>query len=289
VAAAILGYIPMEFTVSTRTITGADLALASGDVGKVAQFYDTNGVAYSSTILSVTSPTECVLYESDELPTSSIQIYDLELVGDGETPSTIADYAIVTLAEVKAYLGDSSTTNDILLQSWINDVSQNIEDETGQTFKVRTFSDEIYDGNGLNYMNTVHAPVYGPKTTLDWSADVLYRVDPVDPWQAVETEKAYIYVKTDEPFKVCLYRQTFPRGPQTVKLSYQAGYAVIPADIKRLAIEKVAMMWNESKKGNDRLGKSHVSVNIAGGSDATTYIDMQKRWSDVITQYRRAL
>lgn len=280
----------MIYTALTRAISECtEIVFTSGDVAKVSVFYDVpTGNAYFGTVASVPSSSSVVLAVGSDLPVSNLTIENITLLTPDADISP-ASNALVSLAEVKAYLGETGTTRDNMLQGWINDVSDNIEGDTNRIFKSKIVSDEIYDGTGTNRLYLVNAPVLGPKTSGDWSPDILTRVDPSQAWTAIEDTKAFIYTRPTEPYYIELYRQLFPRGVQNVKVSYTCGYSVIPPEIKRIAKEMVAMLWNNSKNGRDSLGKSHVSVNMAGATDSQTFEDMQPKWDSVISQFRRAL
>lgn len=291
---AALAYVPSTvpvcaFAAAGRVLTSTAEPFVQTDQGRVAQFYGADdGVLYFGTVSAFVSAGTVVLDYGVNLPQTDLAVVDIALF-DADAVITVSPSALVSLADVKAYLGADTVANDAIIQGWINDISTNIEDETNTVFAPRVVTDEIRDGNGASAIDTLLAPVLGPKTADDWSADLWCRTDPMSDWEKIEDVKQYVFVRKDEPYRIGLYRSRFPYGTQNIRISYTAGMAVIPADIKFMCIERVVMLWNESKQGNDWLGKNSVSVNRAGATDSTSYRDMQERWRNVITQYRRAL
>lgn len=71
----------MTYTSTNRTITDSTTSLSASDVGKIAQFWDGDGLSYCATISSVPSSTSAVLANDGTLPASTITIYDLTTVG----------------------------------------------------------------------------------------------------------------------------------------------------------------------------------------------------------------
>ena len=206
----------------------------------------------------------------------------------GATPPVPDEGAnvIETLANVKVHLGigSSDTAKDAVLQKWINECSGWIESFCNCKFAVQDIVGELLDGDGTQLIYP-RWNIYG-FYSADWSDDFKYKNDPTDAaWAKIETVKENILFNPRDPQKFRLYA-CLPVGWNNVRISYKAGMSPIPSDVIMVLVDMVQMRWNESKQGNDWLGKSADA--LSGGSSANkTYKDMKPEWYQVLAKYRR--
>jgi len=73
--------------------------------------------------------------------------------------TTIDTYALTSLAQVKAYMGITSTANDATLTRLINSVSAAIETYCDRQFVSRAYTLERQDGNGQNIIYVKNYPI----------------------------------------------------------------------------------------------------------------------------------
>lgn len=204
--------------------------------------------------------------------------------------------AIVTLAEVKTQMKveNSNTALDTELEGYINDVSSAIELYTKRKIVSQSISDELHDGDGSMFLYPRYYPIQqlsteSSPTDAQKLASLQYRDTPDSSWTDIETDIDHIFLTTgddsDRPY-IELYDTFFPVGRRNIKISYKAGYTTVPADLKRIALEMVQMIWNEAKRGNDWLGQGNINASQSGNNYSTTLINLDKRWKSVLDRYR---
>ena len=184
----------------------------------------------------------------------------------------MADGDLTTLDNVKAWLPDMAqvTTSDALLARLITAASQAVCVYTGRAgFGVQDYS-ELYDGRARPWLM-------------------------LRQWPAVEVTSVYVScsftpaaVTLEPPVagggaqRLSLADGCFPRGVSNVTVSYQAGYATVPADVEQAVIELVG----ERFRARDRIG---LSAKTLGGQETTAFAT--KAFNDTIAAllapYRR--
>lgn len=188
--------------------------------------------------------------------------------------------ALVSTTSMSNYLGiPSGGTEETQVDMLINAAGQWAIHYTDLNTIVRTTSlTEYYDGDNSRTLLTLGHPinavtslwidvnrVYGSDTLIDPANYAVY-----NNWGMIKT----IY-------------DVFIRWPQSVKLTYDVGYATIPSDIQSAMMELVRF-WYERGTG-DRVGMKSLSVM----QTTTTYetdipssvkavLDEYKRWSGVV-------
>jgi hypothetical protein len=197
--------------------------------------------------------------------------------------------AIVTLAQLREYVGKSPSdiAADAVMEAAVNGVSDMIERYTRRAFALRTVTDEVYNGDGSEHLVLRSVPVVSLKTPD--LADLQWRTQPTEPWENVETNVAYIVIDPEHPYRITLWREFFPRGIQTVKASYKAGYASVPAEVQMVALEAAAIKLKESGKGDGRLGRTSVSNTTGGVNTTDSFSDLLDRHKAVLGRYRWVL
>ena len=145
--------------------------------------------------------------------------------------------AIITLSDVYEFLSVSGSDDDTLYQNLIDRKTMEFENWCGlDSFYVYDYT-EYYDGEGDSYLFVKNFPinsideiasdsdwVWGTDTVID-SSD--YRL----------VEKNYI-----------AYKSYFNPGLQNIKITYNAGYSVIPLDLKEALVEEVTRVYHRRKE-----------------------------------------
>jgi hypothetical protein len=199
----------------------------------------------------------------------------------------VAAYAIPSLAEVKSYLKIGDTTSDTILEVWIDRVSHGIEKYCQRKFAVQSITSEIHDGMGDErlYVNFWPVTQLSTETTPNAAqklAALQFRDTPDDAWEDIEDDVDHIFLNADRPY-IELYDRFFPLGRQNIRISYKAGFTVIPGEVWQVALEMVAEMWNNSKQsGQDRLGRSTRSM----GQFTDSFRSLRPEWKEVLERYR---
>jgi len=236
-------------------------------------------------------------YREDETSILDTYTTDVDIAGIliayNTTEASVYNDAldIVTLAQVKDYMGVTDTTNDAMFAVWITMLSQMIENILMQPVQPIT-TEEILDGDGssklfLNKGRIVDL-VADPGTAskldslecrdsalVDWERIIedtgLYYLDPKSSW-CIELLDNYV----------------FPKGQKNIRVYYSAGFSPLPADIVKVVLEMMQVMWDESKAGKQpRLGMTSKNRSGAGSGLGDSFLDMNPRWKLTLDRYKR--
>lgn len=137
----------------------------------------------------------------------------------------LLDYALTTRARVKTFLGITSTDDDTLLDSLINVVTNFIENYCDRRFKLTTYTDEVYDGNGSQQMLLKQYPVVAFTQLGERDS-----VDNQSSWTAIDSEDYFVNLVTGI---IDYINGLFRRLPRHYRATYQAGYDVDVSDIAK--------------------------------------------------------
>lgn len=207
----------------------------------------------------------------------------------------VSAYAIVTLAELKDFIGIASTdtTLDSSLEKYIDTTSLEIEKELGRKVVVQSVTNEILNGNGSDIIYPKYGPIYQLSTATTPTDQnkldaVQYRLTVDGSWTDIEDDVDHILVDADWDY-IKLYEQTFPSGDLNIRLNYKAGYSPVPGELWRVALEMAAYLYYNSAKGGARFGIQSKSDSGGNSTFSTTYRDMRKEWNIVLDRYRKPL
>ncbi len=143
---------------------------------------------------------------------------------------------LVTLAEMKTYLGLSVTTYDAFLTEQINIISAAIEGYTGRklnsTAYVQKFYADEYDRT-KKYLETFQYPLI----TVTYVKEAGVTVD------SSEYRVQLPWGRITKPFV------NFFANCEDVEISYTAGYATIPLEIKSVVYSLVEEKYNRKLSG----------------------------------------
>lgn len=146
---------------------------------------------------------------------------------------TLADNALTTIEAVKSYLKNDSTYDDARIEMLINACSSAIENYCRRNFKVATYTDEEYDGNNNRYISLYNYPIV--------SVDSVSINDSVIPQEEYIVKKkigvlARKYNNTVTGITYNRYVPIWVKGDCNIKVTYTAGYDVIPPDLEQACI-----------------------------------------------------
>lgn len=153
---------------------------------------------------------------------------------------------LTSIDAVKSHLGISKADADAVLTALVKQCSAQIENYIGRRIESNSWS-EAKTGNGRPTMMLAQGPIVAI-TSLGIG---------------LETLSPSEYYISESGLSVCLRNRVFTRG-SGVYISYQAGYAAVPADIELACIEAVALAFNR---------RNHIDVSsksIAG--ETVSYI-----------------
>jgi hypothetical protein len=177
---------------------------------------------------------------------------------------------LISLADVKAYLGgDLQSNDDAVLCRLIAAASTFFITACGRPILAESFS-ETYDGKGNGRLYLRQTPVIAVQSlTIDGIA-VEQAASPGLPGWRLNGNV------------ILLFGHWFNRSLANVAVTYTAGYATLPADIVEAVAELVGLRY----RGRDRLGKMSESM---GGMATTSYAqkDVSPFIASVIARYSR--
>ena len=198
---------------------------------------------------------------------------------------------IVTLAQVKDYMGITETTNDAVFAVWITMLSQMIENILMQPVKPITV-EEILDGDGSSKLflnkgrivDLVVDPVSASK--LD---SLEYRDSALVAWERIIEDAGLYHLDPKSSWCIeLLDNYVFYSGQKNIRVYYSAGFSPLPADIVKVVLEMMQVMWDESKAGKQpRLGISSKNRSGAGSGLGGSFLDMNPRWKLTLDRYKR--
>lgn len=175
--------------------------------------------------------------------------------------------ALTTQAECKRHMKISVATYDDLINQLINGASLNIEKYLNRKLVAQAYTSEKYDGDGEKRLYTKNFPIntvtslilYEPQTDTD-----LYTYTVNDEY-IIHGEKQYIYMWGG-----------VPEGTQNIKITYNAGYATLPEDIKLACNIFVSIMYSALRREN--------TTSISVGTYSEAFSKIGSKIPDEVTQ-----
>lgn len=182
----------------------------------------------------------------------------------------MANGDLVSLTDVKAYLGgDLQSNDDAVLGRLISAASAFFVTACARPILEQSYS-ELYDGKGNGRLYLRQTPVTGVTGLSIDGVAVPEAMAPGEPGWRLNGNV------------VLLFGHWFNRGLVNVSVSYSAGYPAAPADVAEAVMELVGLRY----RGRDRLGKVTESI---GGMATTSYAqkDVSPFIASVIARYTR--
>ena len=218
--------------------------------------------------------------------------------------------ALVTLNQVKYYLAfnPSDTSHDEFLEGSSDGTVVGLMDlvtrevEAAIDNDVEVHQREVFlKGSGTSIQTLPYWPIISLQgdEEADRLANLQYRNSPTDPWTDLVTDEDVIVFDERRPWCIALQDGTvFPfgdyppewggnaAGQYNIRVKYNSGYEECPSDIMTVVLERIAIKFMESKRGEGRLG---VQSQGAGGMGGTTnsFKDTVERWNTIVTKYQR--
>lgn len=147
-------------------------------------------------------------------------------------------YTLVTLAEVKTFLGITGTDSDSLLEMLINQATDYLETRCDRRFADTTYTEQVYDGNGNVELVLKQFPVI---TFTKLEKNTAYNNS--DNWEEIDSEDYWV----DETEGIITRVVNFRKGKQNYRATYKAGYETIPYDLQYMAMSMISDVYNRRK------------------------------------------
>jgi hypothetical protein len=171
---------------------------------------------------------------------------------------------LITLADLKAYLGgDLQSNDDVVLTRLISAASATFVTACACPILSASYS-ELYDGKGGNRLYLRQFPVTGVTSLA---------IHTLPTPQASAPGQTGWWLNGNV---ILLYGFAFTPGLANIAVTYTAGYATPPQDVAEAVMELAGLRY----RGKDRLGKTSEGL---GGLTTTAYAQ-----KDVIARYQRA-
>jgi|GEM_PF-1428286 len=209
-------------TVTYEIIKAADgSVLASGSMTFVRD--ELWRVSYTPAALGV-----IILKVNDTTITSKREnIY--RVVGAAVSPSGVTGSELSTLANVKEYLRITTADDDTLIQKILTRTSTWIQKYCNRVFIAADYT-EYYDGDGTKELLVNQYPINSIASMYD-DYDRVFGSD-----TAITVADLVYYPEG----RIVYPYNSFMRGQKNIKITYNAGYATIPADLEQACIKMVA-------------------------------------------------
>jgi hypothetical protein len=183
------------------------------------------------------------------------------------------------------YLGNSSSITGSL-SSQITNAIHWVSDGIESDFKHKVVVQELfgfYNSNGGSILFTNNYPIQS-------ITSLMIRTSVDNAWEDITSYVDESSIGGNSNKIILKTTKSFYCGINTVKLHYTAGYNPVPADIKQLAIERLAITLRESQipeVGKNLLGISSKTIGTAGVSDAVQYISrLTKEHEKIVEKYK---
>ena len=178
---------------------------------------------------------------------------------------------LVTLAQVKAHIGNAAdATDDAILQRITDSVCSFLESACNRTFGVTNYV-EHRNGSGGRFIVLNHYPVV-QITSLQVNGETI-------PQSASWEAPGWVLT---QGYRVDLRGASYAfwSGSMNVSVSYSAGFSAIPGDLQHAALVMAAQAYKE----RDRVGLTSKSIGGEGVSFLTEMPDYVER---VVREYAR--
>lgn len=189
---------------------------------------------------------------------------------------------MILLGEYKEILEITGNTEDEFIEQARLEVEGKVKSFLNRDLEASDYI-ELYDGNGDEELSLNQFPINSVSKIevymgLDGSGDESW----TEYVQAEEYERLVIPASKD---KIYMIGACFPEGDQNIRITYNAGYEIIPYEIQQ-ACKKLMLLYYSEVKKNKSLGKS--SVSDSSGFSKTTSFDLQaeERILKSIERYR---
>lgn len=186
--------------------------------------------------------------------------------------------SLVQLSDYKTALGITGTGEDTKISQYSLEVETRVKNYIGRNIELTFEIEELYDGDGGNYLMPKQWPVYEISSVQIYDGQT-GGVESWDTW-VLDTDYdrllnrgSYIYVEG----------AVFPEGTENIKLTYDAGYEIVPDDIQNACKKLMVLLYK--KIDGQLLGMTTKSTTV-GASSADAYDLDEEKILREIAHYR---
>jgi hypothetical protein len=194
-------------------------------------------------------------------------------------PTPAGVYALVTLSEVKGYIGKTTDEDDAILERIIDNVSREFNAYTDRILVAFSHTNVYLDGNGKQIMWLPNYPVISTGANTAIYEDGILLSEGED----------YDYILYPETGKLYRVSGVWYWGPRKIKATYVAGYIctaannTLPEDIRMAALKQIAYEFGHYQKKDWGVD----SITYPDGSRTQTQQGLLKDVQVALDFYRR--
>ena len=184
--------------------------------------------------------------------------------------------ALTTLATAKSHLSisPSDALQDVRIELMINAASEKIERYTNRILVSQGTITELQHGRRENILLLKQWPIIAiSAVSIDYTAA---HTAPANVLAASD------YAISDDLNSVLLINQTFPVGFNNIKVSYTAGYTVVPSDLELACLWLVEWYYLMRTRGD--MGRTTISK---GGESVGVLEKMPTMIAEMLEFYKR--
>jgi len=163
---------------------------------------------------------------------------------------------LATIDQLKEYVGDiANDKDDDLLTRLVGAASDCVESYCCRSFTSTNFTSEMYNGTGTSVLTLKNFPIIGVSAVLEGGSALTTSSD------GAGSADVLIYAEEGQLVRPygCWYAY-----PRWYSVTYQAGYAAVPAAIVQACLDIAALMLRE---------KEHVGIaQKTSGVQTSTYV-----------------
>lgn len=182
-------------------------------------------------------------------------------------------YALVTVGDLKTFLGISTPQYDSLLEMLINQSTDFIESKCDRRFKETTHTNAEYNGNGTKKLVLKQYPVIS-FTQLQEN----HNANNSDNWSTIDAEDYWV----EDSSGIITMTSPFSIGTQNYRVTYSGGYATIPSDLQFACCLLAGEAFNQRRGAGikqESLGDHSITFESVSMSDGQV--------SKVLWKYRK--
>lgn len=170
-----------------------------------------------------------------------------------------------TLAQVKLALGTNSTSDDALISQKLEEASRlwDTNPELCSAYPNYFLKEDVLNEVIPGQVNTEGMILAFPKKSkINSVSKVEYRRSPRESW--IEVDPSFVEI---DNIKLKIYANLFSRGSLTLRISYNGGHSLTPADLPGDIINAVILLtvrlYKEEKTGlSDVIGVAELGTSV---------------------------
>ena len=175
---------------------------------------------------------------------------------------TNIDTALTTRTALKTFLNIDNTSRDSQLDALISAISGEISTFCGRKFAQATYTNEIYSGNGSEYLWLRNWPV--TVTSIYEDSGGAFGSGTLLTARSSGSGDYWAMAGEESHGRVVRVNGVWGAGHGNIQVTYVGGYATIPTPISELVHEWIGIAWARSER------KAHDMQSQAGPAGGST-------------------